>query len=66
MYFFLRLQSKLVYAEQKGEQRGMQKGLQRGMQKGLQEGKQEMKQEIISLLKSGKSPEEIIRDYSDK
>jgi len=45
-------QSKLVDAERKG------------LQKGLQEGKQEMKQEIINLLKSGKSPEEIIRDYS--
>jgi predicted transposase/invertase (TIGR01784 family) len=31
-----------------------------------QEGRQEMKQEIINLLKSGKSPEEIIRDYGSQ
>jgi len=30
---------------------------------GLREGRQEGKQEIIELLKSGKSPEEIIREY---
>jgi len=29
-----------------------------------QRGRQEMKQEIVELLKSGKSPEEIIRHYS--
>jgi cytochrome c-type biogenesis protein CcmH/NrfF len=30
----------------------------------MREGRQDMKQEIISLLKTGKSPEEIIREYS--
>ena len=44
-------QSKMAYAMQKGMQEGMQKGMQKGMQ------------EIIDLLKSGKSPEEIIKDY---
>ena len=32
---------------------------------GRREGKQEGKQEIIDLLKSGKSPEEIIREYEN-
>ena len=56
-------QSKLTYAWQEGEQKGLQKGIQKGMQKGMQKGEQKGKQEIINLLKSGKSPEEIIRDY---
>jgi hypothetical protein len=30
------------------------------------EGRQEMKQEIITLLKSGKSPEEVIRNYGSQ
>jgi predicted transposase/invertase (TIGR01784 family) len=49
------LQSKVVYSERmvirKGERRGIRKGERKG----------ELK--IIDLLKSGKSPEEIIRDY---
>jgi predicted transposase/invertase (TIGR01784 family) len=49
--YVLDTQSKLTYAKQEG------------IQEGMREGRQEMKQEIISLLKSGKSPEEIIRDY---
>jgi len=44
-------QSRLVYAEQEGLRRGMEKGMEKGEQK------------IIDLLKSGKSPEEIIRDH---
>ena len=48
-------QSKLVTAERKGLQQGRLEGLKEGHLKG--------KQEIIDLLKSGKSPEEIIRDY---
>ena len=44
-------QSKITYAAQKG------------MKKGRKEGKKEGKQEIINLLKSGKPPEEIIREY---
>ena len=46
-------QSKLVHAERKG------------IQKGLKKGKQEGEQRIIDLLKSGKSPEEIIREYDN-
>ena len=46
----LDLQSKMTYAKQQGRH----------------EGRQEGKQEIIDLLKSGKSAEEIIRDYSNK
>jgi len=52
-------QSKLVTAERKGMQKGMQKGLQKGIEKGMQKGEQK----IIDLLKSGKSPEEILKDY---
>ena len=40
-------QSKLVAAKREGRQEGIQKG----------------KQEIIDLLKSGKSPEDILKDY---
>ena len=55
-------QSKLVYAEREGLKRGMERGLQKGMQKGMQIGEQK----IIDLLKSGKSPEEIIGEYAGK
>jgi predicted transposase YdaD len=34
-----------------------------GRQEGREEGKLEGREEIIELLKSGKSPEEILRDY---
>ena len=43
----LDLQSKMVYAERKGKQEGLLEG----------------KQEILDLLKSGKSPEEILKEY---
>ena len=46
-------QSKLAYAKRKGKQEGIKEGEQQG------------KQEIIDLLKSGKSPEEIIRDHEN-
>ncbi|MCL2070184.1 MAG: Rpn family recombination-promoting nuclease/putative transposase [Treponema sp.] len=46
-------QSRLVHAEREG------------IKKGEQKGKLEGKQEIINLLKSGKSPEEIIRDHEN-
>ena len=36
-----------------------------GMQKGRKEGKKEGQQEIVELLKSGKSPEEIIKEYEN-
>jgi predicted transposase YdaD len=47
-----------------GIQEGMQKGEQKGRQAGRQEGMQEGMQKIIDLLRSGKSPEEIIRGFS--
>ena len=53
-------QSKLVHAKREGRQEGIQIGEQIGEQKGLLKGKQE----IIDLLKSGKSPEEIIAENS--
>ncbi|MCL2025601.1 MAG: hypothetical protein FWG92_02220 [Leptospirales bacterium] len=45
-------QSDRVYAERKG------------MEKGIKKGRQEEKQKIIDLLKSGKSPEEILKEYN--
>ena len=36
-----------------------------GMKKGRVEGMEKGKQEIIDLLKSGKSPEEILKDYDE-
>jgi hypothetical protein len=68
----LDMQSKLVHAKrvgiqegmQEGMQKGMQKGMQEGMQEGMQKGEQKGRQEIIDLLRSGKSPEEIIRGFS--
>ena len=50
-------QSRLVHAKREG--------IKEGEQKGLKKGKLEGKLEIIDLLKSGKSPEEIIRDYEN-
>jgi len=44
-------QSKLTYAEKRGEQKGEKIGEKKG------------ERNIINLLKSGKSPEEIIRKY---
>jgi predicted transposase/invertase (TIGR01784 family) len=61
--YILDTQSKLTYAKEEARAEGLQEGLQKGERKGRQEGKLEGKQEIISLLKSGKSPEEIIREY---
>ena len=46
-------QSKLVHAKRMGMQEGMEKGMVKG------------RQEIINLLKNGKSPEEIIKGFSD-
>ena len=48
-------QSKMTYAREEGLQQGMQQGLQQGMQQG--------QQKIIDLLRSGKSPDEMIRDF---
>ena len=47
-------QSKLVQAEREGERKGMRKGRQEGEQR------------IIDLLKSGKSPEDILREHNAK
>jgi len=40
--------------------------LKRAMREGREEGREEGHKEILDLLKSGKSPEEIIREYGDK
>ena len=47
---------------QEGMQEGRQAGRQEGMQEGRQAGRQEGMREIIELLKSGKSPDDIIRE----
>ena len=39
-----------------------EEGMEEGIEKGIQKGKQE----IIELLKSGKSPEEILTEYDGK
>ena len=44
---------------------GLQQGLEQGLQQGLEQGRCSGQQEIIDLLKSGKSPDEIIRDYQN-
>jgi hypothetical protein len=48
-------QSKIVHAEREGRKEGRQEGLQEGEQKGMRK--------IINLLKSGKSPEDIIKEF---
>jgi predicted transposase/invertase (TIGR01784 family) len=52
-----RLESELKY------ELDTQSNLTYAKQEGMQEGERKGKQEIINLLKSGKSPEEIIRDF---
>ena len=47
-------QSILVHARREGEKKGELKGIKKGEKK------------ILDLLKSGKSPEEIIRDYGEQ
>ena len=47
----LDIQSKLVHAKREGRKEGEKKGRQEGEQR------------IIELLKSGKSPEEVLKEY---
>ena len=54
----LDMQSKMVYMERLAEKRGKKKG--------RKEGEEEGEKRIIDLLKSGKSPEEIIRSYEGR
>ena len=56
-------QSNLVHARRTGHQEGLQEGIQIVEKKGRKEGKKESNQDIINLLKSGKTPDEIIREY---
>jgi predicted transposase/invertase (TIGR01784 family) len=44
----------------------MQSKLTHAMQKGRQKGRQEGRQEIIALIKNGKPPEEIIKDFEQE
>jgi len=56
----LDLQSNMVYAKRQG----LQEGREEGRKEGRKEGEARARQEILDLLKSGKSPEEIIRNLS--
>ena len=56
-------QSRLVHAGRQGEQKGRAEGRQERRAEGRQEGRAEGRREMIELLKSGKSLEEIIKDY---
>jgi predicted transposase/invertase (TIGR01784 family) len=55
-------QSRMAEAVQKGTQQGIQQGIQQGEKQGIKKGERN----IVELLKSGKSPEEIIAEYGDK
>jgi predicted transposase YdaD len=50
----------------KGLEQGREEGLEQGLEQGLAIGREEEREEIINLLKSGKSPEEIIKEYGAK
>ena len=47
-------------------QSGLSHAKKTGIQEGRQEGKQEARQEIIEMLKNGKSPEELIKEFETK
>ncbi|MCL2154775.1 MAG: Rpn family recombination-promoting nuclease/putative transposase [Leptospirales bacterium] len=53
----------LKVARWEGKKDGIEEGIEKGIEEGIQKGRQEGKLEIIDLLKSGKSPEEILKDY---
>jgi DNA invertase Pin-like site-specific DNA recombinase len=69
----LDLQSKMVYAERQSKQEGLKEGEAKGRLEGRKEildliksrlkGREEGRQEILDLIKSGKSLEEILREY---
>jgi len=46
-------------AKEEGRQEGIEEGIEKGIQQGIQKGEQK----IIDMLKSGKSPEEILKEY---
>ena len=59
----LDMQSKLVYAKRQARKEGLEEGRKEGLEEGRKEGLGEGEKRIIELLKSGKSPEEIIKEY---
>jgi predicted transposase/invertase (TIGR01784 family) len=59
----LDIKSNPGYARQVGHVEGRAEGLAKGLSEGHAKGLTDGKQEIINLLKSGKSPEEILREY---
>jgi len=59
----LDMQNRYVHAKREGRREGLMEGRQEGLQEGRLEGIKEGEQKIIDLLKSGKSPDDIIRDH---
>jgi predicted transposase/invertase (TIGR01784 family) len=59
-----RLKANLDYNSIMGD--AYEDGLEDGVEKGRKEGKQEERQEFLSMLKSGKSAEEIIQMYENQ
>ena len=57
--------SAVNYARSEGKEEGHREGKAEGKTEGRREGRTEGRQEILRLLKSGKPPEEIIRDYGE-
>jgi len=55
----LDMQSMRTYYKQQGLKKGEKMGVKKGEKKGVKKGVKK----IIDLLKSGKSPEEIIKEY---
>jgi len=53
----------ILEAREEGLAKGHEEGLAKGHEKGLAEGREEGQMKIIEFLKSGKSPEEIIREF---
>ena len=58
--YILDMRAKKHYEERRLAE-AMEKGMAEGLEKGRVEGRLESEQHIINLLKSGKSPEEIIK-----
>ena len=57
-------QSERAYERKAGRKEGREEGLREGLKKGQKKGQQIGEQKIINLLKSGVSPEDILREYS--
>ena len=59
-------QSRLTEAKREGLMEGEKIGIKEGIKEGIKKGETIGEQKIIDLLKSGKSPEDIIQEYEGK